>query len=146
MTIALWDESQMDCRQMPAETWRLLQLLARHRGQLHAIGMLDLYESWSGETLPRDARGHAVGDVPSLSRSMRKLIDDLRGIWNVPIMSSSHVGYWIVADEAELNDVVSEFRARGLKSLATAARLKRISLADELKQLEMELQKTEVTA
>ncbi len=145
MTISLWDESQMDCRQMPAETWRLLQLLAKHRGQAHAIGMLELYESWSGETLPRDEKGHAVGDVPSLSRSMRKLIDDLRTIWNVPIMSSSHNGYWIVADEAELNEVVGEFRARGLKSLATAARLKRISLADELKQMEMELQKEVVS-
>lgn len=146
MTIALWDESQMDCRQMPAETWRLLQLLARHRGQAQAVSMLDLYESWSGEQLPRDEKGHAIGDVPSLSRSMRRLIDDLRTIWHVPIMSSSHAGYWIVADEAELNEVVSEFRARGMKSLATAARLKRISLADELRQLEMELQKNEVTA
>ncbi len=35
--------------------------------------------------------------------------------------------------------MVNEFRSRGLKSLRTAARLKNITLADEVSQLAMDL-------
>lgn len=139
----LWDDSEIPDRQrMPAETFDLLQSLRAHVGKDRAISMADLYEKWSGVKVPRDGTGRPTIDVPSWSRHMRKLIDDLRDIWGAPIMSSSHVGYWIIGDDAELAEVVSEFRARGLKSLATAARLKKISLADEVQQIEMELRRT----
>lgn len=124
---------------MPDETRKLHQLLLQHRGKGAAISMADLYEQWSGDKLPRDASGKPEADVPTLSRHMRQLIDDLRDIFGVPVMSSAHHGYWIVATESELEDVCREFRARGLKSLTTAARLKKISLADELRQIEMNL-------
>lgn len=138
MTIRLWDEA--GARNISdADTVRLLQLLRSHIGKHQAIGMAALYEQWSGETLPRDNSGKPDADVPTLSRVMRRLIDDLRDIYGVPVMSSTKHGYWIIATDAELDQVVSEFRARGLKSLATAARLKKISLADELKQAEMDL-------
>jgi hypothetical protein len=138
MTIRLWDETR--ARNIAdGETRRLLQLLRGHVGRDQAICMASLYEQWSGETLPRDAAGKPDADVPTLSRHMRKLIDDLRDVYGVPVMSSARHGYWIVASEAELDEVVHEFRTRGLKSLTTAARLKKISLADELTQLKMEL-------
>ena len=121
------------------ELRRLDALLRQHFGKDMAIGMADLYEQWSGEKLPRDARGKPDCDVPTRSRHMRQLIDELRDVFGVPVMSSSHHGYWIVASESELEEVVSEFRARGLKSLTTAARLKKISLADELRQIELNL-------
>lgn len=138
MTIRPWDEAA--AKSIPdADTRRLLQLLRAHIGKDQAIGMAALYEQWSGETLPRDAAGKVDADVPTISRRMRYLIDDLRDIYGVPVMSSAKHGYWIIATEAELDEVVHEFRARGLKSLATAARLKKISLADELQQIEMSL-------
>ena len=125
---------------MPPELHRLYWLLQQgHLGKVNAISMADLYERWSGQRLPRDARGKTAVDVPTLSRHMRALIDDLRDIHGVPVMSSARHGYWIVASDAELEEVVHEFRARGLKSLTTAARLKKISLADEVQQIEMEL-------
>jgi hypothetical protein len=128
---------------MPDEkTRKLYGLLQEHRGKSAAISMVELYEQWVGERLPRDEHGRPDADVPTLSRHMRQLIDDLRDLHGVPVMSSSHTGYWIVASESELADVCREFRARGLKSLATAARLKKISLADELQQIEMTLKAT----
>ncbi len=124
---------------MPDETSKLLYLLQQHRGKAAAISMAELYEQWSGEYLPRDSKGKPYVDVPTLSRHMRMLIDDLRDIFGIPVMSSARHGYWIVATESELEEVCHEFRARGLKSLTTAARLKKISLADELRQIEMNL-------
>ena len=72
---------------------------------------------------------------------MRQLIDDLRDIHGVAVMSSASHGYWIVANDAELAEVVHEFRARGLKSLTTAARLKKISLVDEVRQIDLDLRR-----
>lgn len=138
MTLAI---PVVDVRNMPHDMARLYALLSARMGKSSAIGMAELYEQWSGERLPRDARGHIAADLPALSRKMRYLIDDLRDIHGVPIMSSTKHGYWIVANEEELRDVVREFRARGLKSLTTAARLKQISLADELQQIEIDLRK-----
>lgn len=128
---------------MPEETSKLLHLLQQHKGKGSAISMADLYEQWSGDKLPRDARNKPDADVPTLSRHMRMLIDDLRDIFGIPVMSSARHGYWIVATESELEEVCHEFRARGLKSLTTAARLKKISLADELRQIEMNLRSTQ---
>lgn len=124
---------------MEPELRRLHLLLQERVGKHRAIGMADLYERWSGERLPRDAAGKIAADVPTLSRHMRALIDDLRDVHGIPVMSSARHGYWIVASEEELQEVVHEFRARGIKSLTTAARLKNISLADEVQQIEMEL-------
>lgn len=124
---------------MPAELKRLHFVLQEHTGKHNAISMADLYEAWVGQRLPRDARGKIAADVPTLSRHMRQLIDDLRDIHGVPVMSSARHGYWIVANDAELEEVVHEFRARGMKSLSTAARLKKISLAEELRQAELDL-------
>lgn len=124
---------------MVPELQRLHFLLQEHVGKHNAISMAELYETWVGQRLPRDAAGKIVADVPTLSRHMRALIDDLRDVHGVPVMSSARHGYWIVASDAELEEVVHEFRARGMKSLSTAARLKKISLAEEVKQIEMEL-------
>lgn len=124
---------------MPAELQRLHFVLQEHIGKHNAISMADLYETWVGQRLPRNAAGKVIADVPTLSRHMRALIDDLRDIHGVPVLSSARHGYWIVASDAELEEVVHEFRARGLKSLSTAARLKKISLAEELRQAELDL-------
>lgn len=140
MTLAI---PVIDARNMPYEMAQLYALLSARVGKHGAISMADLYEQWSGEKLPRDARGKIAADVPTLSRHMRQLIDDLRDIHGIPVMSSARHGYWIVATEEELQDVIHEFRARGLKSLSTAARLKKISLADELRQIDLDLRRAQ---
>lgn len=144
MTLRAWDDAAIpDIQRMPAETYDLLQILRRHIGRAQAIGMLALYEEWSGERLARDVFGRCTADVATKSRRMREIIDDLRDVYGVPIMSSTARGYWIIGDDAELDEVVRQFRARGVKSLTTAARLKRISLSDEIRQIELDLRKTE---
>lgn len=140
MSLRAWEDSAIpDIARMPAETYDLLQILRRHIGRADAIGMLQLYEEWSGERLARDVMGKCTEDAPTKSRRMRLLIDDLRDIYGVPVMSSTQRGYWIIGDDAELQEVVNQFKARGLKSLTTAARLKKISLVDELRQIEIDL-------
>ncbi len=135
---------------MPAGLQRLYTLLQERIGKKKAIRLSPLYEAWSGEKFKRDKRGKVIGlerddkiyDVPTITRPMRYLIDDLRDIYGVPIMSSTRAGYWIVADEKELEKVYREHRRRGLKSLATAARMRSNSLADEMHQIEMELRRS----
>ena len=142
MTLRAWDDAEIpDIRRMPAPTYDLLQILRRHVGRARSISMLALYEEWSGERLARDAIGQCTEDVASKSRAMRYVVDDLREVYGVPVMSATPHGYWIIGDDAELDQVVRQFRARGLKSLATAARLKSISLADEVRQIEIELRR-----
>jgi hypothetical protein len=128
---------------MPPETHRLYRVLQSRVGKHNAISMLSLYERWSGKCLERDAHGKPIEDVPTLSRRMRQFIDDLRDIYGVPVMSSVKYGYWLCASQEELDEVVHEFRARGLKSLTTSARLKRISVPEEIHQLEIALHKGE---
>lgn len=128
-------------RKMPVEVQHLLSILRLHPGRNSAISLADLYEHWSGDTIPRDPKTRKpTVDVPTLTRGMRKLIDDLRDIWRVPVMSSTSHGYWIITDQRELADVVHEFQSRGLKSLQTAARLKQTSLVDAVQQLAMDLE------
>ena len=127
--------------EMPADARRLLEILHHHVGRTRAISMIDLYERWRGERLPRNADGQPAVSVPSRSRRMRRLIDDLREVYGVPVASSSSAGYWIAENEKELHDVINEFRARGLKSLTTAARLKNIPLEREVAQLALDLAK-----
>lgn len=126
---------------MPVEVQHLLSILRLHPGRHNAISLPNLYEKWSGETIPRDPLTcKPTVDVPTLTRAMRKLIDDLRDIWRIPVMSSTSHGYWIITDQRELADVVHEFQSRGLKSLQTAARLKQTSLIDAVQQLAMDLE------
>lgn len=126
---------------MPGEVIKLLNILREHPGRPRAISLAELYERWSGETIPRDPETRKpTVDVPTISRYMRRLIDDLRDIWRIPVMSSSSYGYWIITDQKELADVVHEFQSRGLKSLQTAARLKQTSLIDAVQQLAMDLE------
>lgn len=117
----------------------LLAVLRRHPGRKNAISMAKLWEEWSGNTLRRDERHAIIDDVPTITRHMRDLIDVLRDLYGIPVMSSSNYGYWIVADSDELRGVITEFRSRGLKSLATAARLQKISLVDAVQQLGLDL-------
>lgn len=129
-------------QRMPPELLRLLTILRAHAGRNNAISMAELYEQWSGEKLPRDPiTKKPTVDVATRSRRMRQMIDDLRDIWRVPVMSSSQYGYWIITDRKELADVVHEFQSRGLKSLQTAARLKQTSLVDAVQQLAIDLEK-----
>jgi len=128
-------------QRMQPEVLQLLEILRRHPGKHKAIGSLDLYEQWSGEKVPRDPATHKPAvDVQTLTRAMRNIIDDLRNVYRIPVMSSTAHGYWIITSQDELNDVVHEFQSRGLKSLQTAARLKQTSLVDAVQQLAMDLQ------
>lgn len=127
-------------QRMPRETHRLYVILQPHRGKARAVSMIDLFQQWSGVVVPRSREGKPLVDVATWSRHMRRLIDDLRDIYGVPVMSSSHAGYWLCGTTAELDQVCKEFRARGLKSLSTSARLRRISLTEEVKQLALSLQ------
>lgn len=122
------------------ELQRLLKILRAHPGRQNAISMLDLYEQFSGQTLRRDKDGRVTEDVATLSRHMRYLIDDLINVHQIPIMSSSRGGYWIVTTEEELHEVRHEFISRGITSLQKSARLAKISLVDAVNQLALDLQ------
>lgn len=117
----------------------LLSILRKHAGKNRAIHMWDLYEQWSGTNLARSAEGKIIDNVPTLSRKMRDMINVLIDLHGIPVMSSS-LGYWIVADEAEIKEVYHYFAARGLFSLQKAARLAKCSLIDAVQQLALDLQ------
>jgi len=119
---------------------RLLDILRKHPGKHKAIHMWDLYEQWSGEALRRDSEGKIIDDVPTLSRKMRDLINVLIAVYDIPVMSSSSRGYWIIADESEIKEVYQELVSRGLFSLQKAARLSKCSLVDAVQQLALDLQ------
>jgi SOS-response transcriptional repressor LexA len=136
----------MNTQAMPPETARLFEILQRHKGRANAISMRILYTTWNEApvgivfgSIVYGSTSVARDQIATLSRHMRRLIDDLRDIYSVPVMSSAQAGYWIAADEAEVKEVCREFRARGLKSLTTSARLARISLSQEVEQLALDL-------
>lgn len=125
---------------MSREMRELLAILRKHPGKLKAIHLAPLYEEWSGNELLRSAEGKILDDVPTLSRKMREMINVLIDVHGIPVMSSSSLGYWIIADESEMQEVYHEFAARGLFSLQKAARLTKISLVDAVHQLALDLQ------
>ncbi|MDY6979184.1 MAG: hypothetical protein SV201_04845 [Pseudomonadota bacterium] len=126
--------------QMRHELQRLLNILQQHSGKEKAISMLDLYEQYTGNRVDRDQDGKPTQNVPTLSRSMRHLIDELIEVHAIPVMSSSRGGYWLVTDEQELAEVTHQFMSRGISSLQKAARLKKISLAEALRQMALDLE------
>ncbi|HFE44884.1 MAG TPA: hypothetical protein ENJ18_05220 [Nannocystis exedens] len=131
---------------MRTELRRLLAILREHPGRDKAISLIELYEKFSGRKLERNDKGRIIEDVPTESRYMRRLINELIEVHSIPVMSSSGAGYWIITDKAELEGVVHEFTSRGISSLAKVARLKECSLVDAVQQLALELEDEESAA
>lgn len=126
--------------QIPEQHKRLLEILRRHPGRERAIKTPELYEQFTGEKLRRNRQGLFVDDVHTLARPIRSMVDDLRFLYGIPVMSSNASGYFMLVTKTELESVRHEFMARGLKSMQTAARLGKNSLVDEVHQLALELQ------
>lgn len=124
---------------VPQQHKRLLDILRCHPGRKRAIKTPELYEQFTGEKLRRDRQGQYLDDVHTLARPIRSMVDDLRVLYGVPVMSSNGSGYFMLTNRQELEQVRHEFMARGLKSMQTAARLGKNSLIDELHQLPLQL-------
>ena len=74
-------------------------------------------------------------------RQIRRIIKCLIENHGKPIASStgSPAGYWEITDPAERQEVYEAWRRRGISILARAARLKGITLEEELAAVQLEL-------
>jgi hypothetical protein len=110
---------------------RLLQVLSRHRGRENCIGMGELFAEVFGRPCV-----HRINDTDALRRLVRRL--RRRG---EPICSRNdhdNPGYYLAESAAELQEFAERHRRRGLASLAQAAAVLKVSLADYLGQLRLE--------
>ena len=113
-----------------AEEAKVLRVLVEAGGRI--IGMDELYERVWGRPVE-----HRINDT----RDLRSTIARLRRLgW--PICSSSSrraPGYYLARHGEELESFCRRLEARGLKSLAQAAALRRLGLPELLGQLALEV-------
>lgn len=134
-------QAAIDPTTMTPGLFRLHSILIKHIGRSRKISMLELYEEFEGVTLERHPRTHRpVENVATLSRPIRKMIDDLRDLYGVPVVGDTGAGgYYLINSRKELEDVVHQYKTRGIKSLQTAARISKNSLIDLVNQLALDL-------
>jgi hypothetical protein len=113
---------------------RLLMEMPHHFGKSRAIGMGELYQLIFGE-----AWAHRINDT----RRLRKLITELRREDGLPICSlpaNSGGGYYYASAGSELAEFCETLRRRALKILAMEAKIRKISLAELVGQLRLDLE------
>jgi len=112
---------------------RLLSSLTDHIGQMHAVGMAELYETVYGETWE-----NRINDT----RKLRKLITDMRreGVAICSVSSSTGGGYYLPAAGSELKGYLRLSKVRALRILARVSRIQKISLPDLLGQMRLEME------
>ena len=112
---------------------KLLAELSQHVGELHAIGMAELYE-----TVFAEAWQHRINDT----KKLRELVTELR-FEGIPICSVSKWqggGYYLAAAKSELINYLSRSEHRALKILARNARIKKVSLPEYLGQMKLNME------
>lgn len=115
---------------------QLLMLMPQHIGKSRTIGMGELYEKVFGE-----AYSHRINDT----KRLRKLITELRRD-GVPICSSASRfagGYYLASAGSELADYCEKLRHQGLRKLSLEAKIRKISLAELVGQLRLDLEAME---
>ena len=113
---------------------RLLTVMTRHVGSSRAIGMGELYSLVFGKEW-RNRQND--------TRALRTLITDARRE-GIPICSrccgSGKYGYFLAAAGSEMEDYLERLIKQGIKKLAQAARLQKISLPELLGQMALEVE------
>lgn len=114
---------------------RVLSALAGHIGQMHAVGMAELYE-----TVYSEAWENRINDT----RKLRKLVTDLRreGVAICSVSSSTGGGYYLPAAGSELKGYLRNSKVRALRILARVSRIQKISLPDLLGQMRLEMEES----
>jgi hypothetical protein len=109
----------------------LLQILTGHIGRARMIGMGELYEDVFGE--PWQNR---INDT----RRLRKIITELR-LEGVPICSdsSSAGGYYLASAGSELEGYCKRMRRAALRKMVLEASVRKITLAELVGQMQLEL-------
>lgn len=111
---------------------RILIELTNHIGAEKAIGMGELHE-----LVFKEEWNNRINDT----RMLRRLITELR--WEgVPICSISTKdggGYYLASVGSELAEFLEKRKKRGLKELALAAKIQKVSLAEMLGQMSLNL-------
>ena len=112
---------------------RLRGALMDHVGRSNAIGMGELFELVFGQPYE-----HRINST----KQLRRLITKLRrqGVRICSVSATGGGGYWLAAAGSELEDYTGRLKKQGLKKLAQAARLEKISLPDLLGQIRMNLE------
>mgnify|MGYP001567964619 FL=1 len=114
----------------------ILQALASHIGEPHAIGMGELYELVYGESWR-----NRINDT----RPLRKIITDLRkeGVPINSVASAKGGGYYYAAAGSELAGYLRRNKVRALKILKINAQIMKISMPDYLGQMKFDMEGSE---
>jgi hypothetical protein len=112
---------------------RLLAVLTTHVGTHNAIGMAELYEAVFGETW-----NHRINDT----RILRYLITQMRrkGVPICSVATKTGGGYYIAAGGSELRNYLERNKVRALKILSRNAAIQKITLADYLGQMRLNME------
>lgn len=130
------ERDRMTDQQKEQYKGRLLMLLPQHIGKSRSVGMGELYEAVFGESYD-----HRINDT----RRLRKLVTELRRE-GVPICSAAARvggGYYLASAGSELADFCGKLRRQGLRKLALEAKIRKISLAELVGQLRLDLETVE---
>lgn len=112
---------------------RLLEELTHHVGSHNAIGMGELYE-----IVFRETWANRINDT----RKLRIVITELRkqGAAICSDTSRTGGGYYVASGgSSEMKDYLTRLRRRGLRALVLEAKLRKITLAELLGQMELNL-------
>jgi hypothetical protein len=107
---------------------RLLAVLTRHVGKQNAVSMVALHEAVFGQR---------VGDKINDSRALRELVDELQ-FEGSPVCSCQK-GYFLAAAGSELDTFLGNLDRAGLRKLAKAAKIRKITLPEYLGQMRLRL-------
>ena len=122
----------MDRVEMATYGYKLLVELTHHVGRQKAIGMGELYEKVFGETWQ-----NRINDT----RRLRIIITELRqqGVAICSASSPTGGGYYQASAGSELKDYLSRLRRKALKALSLEAKMRKMTLAELLGQIELNL-------
>ena len=79
---------------------------------------------------------HGIGPDPIAERRVRKLVQELR-MEGHHICAMPETGYFIAANDQELNDTCEHLLERAMSSLSQVSRMKNVSLPDLRGQLNL---------
>jgi hypothetical protein len=112
---------------------RLLAVLTTHIGTHNAIGMAELYEAVFGETW-----NHRINDT----RTLRYLITQMRrdGTPICSVATKTGGGYYLAAAGSELRNYLERNKVRALKILTRNAAIEKVTLAEYLGQMRLNME------
>lgn len=109
------------CRRLTLDS--LARALAQHRGRETALRIGSLVFAATGQA-----------PDPAAERKARKLISELR-LEGVAVCGHPDVGYWLAANDEELEECCRFLRARAMHSLTVESRMRRVALPALLNQM-----------